>query len=576
MPRRIILLLVATLASVLLFASPASAHNTLLSSNPADGDVLASAPTSVTLVFGKAVPLETLTIEVIDASGVISDLVGSAYGPNGDTEVITPLPTLTAGDVTLRWRLVGPDGHPITGRVSFSIAAAATSTSVAPVATIAPAVAVPADPTTNVTSSTDLAAPAVVEPAPGADFEEPWSTPDFVRWLLRFGSYVAIMAIGGVVATTAFVWGDAWGHRRIRQAVVWSLWFTFAAALAQLLVIASDIRAVPPRDAWRGISAAFETDAGAAFAVRISLVAALAWVVFMAKRSDEWRWSLSSLLLLGLLATWAYAGHSRSMRWPVLGVPLDVAHHAAAAAWIGGLAIIGLIAVRESDLDELSQIVNRFAKVAATSVAVIVGTGVLQAIRLVGSPTRLLAADHGKYLLVKVLVLGAMLKVADINRQRVSRRFNSNGATTPRVVENLRRAMGTELAVGLMVIGVTAAMVVSPPAVSQQPTPSATAEGLSPSTSTSVATATMPSALITVPLAGCVLSGTALQIGSAGADVSCLHQALKAIGLIDNQTSDTFDTKTDAAVRSLQAQRGLVVDGIVGRVTASELGIWPS
>jgi len=73
-----------------------------------------------------------------------------------------------------------------------------------------------------------------------------------------------------------------------------------------------------------------------------------------------------------------------------------------------------------------------------------------------------------------------------------------------------------------------------------------------------------------------VLSGTALQIGSAGADVACLHQALKAIGLIDNQTSDTFDTKTDAAVRALQAQRGLVVDGIVGRVTASELGIWPS
>ncbi|HRB04652.1 MAG TPA: CopD family protein, partial [Ilumatobacteraceae bacterium] len=323
-------------------------------------------------------------------------------------------------------------------------------------------------------------------------------------------------------------------------------------------------------------SAAFETDAGAAFAVRISLVAALAWVVFMAKRSDEWRWSLSSLLLLGLLATWAYAGHSRSMRWPVLGVPLDVAHHAAAAAWIGGLAIIGLIAVRESDLDELSQIVNRFAKVAATSVAVIVATGVLQAIRLVGSPTQLLAADHGKYLLVKVLVLGAMLKVADINRQRVSRRFNSNGVTTPRVVENLRRAMGTELAVGLMVIGVTAALVVSPPAVSQEPTPSAAAEGLSPSTSTSVAAVTLPSVLITVPLSGCVLSGTALQIGSAGADVACLHQALKAIGLIDNQTSDTFDTKTDAAVRALQAQRGLVVDGIVGRVTASELGIWPS
>ena len=46
-----------------------------------------------------------------------------------------------------------------------------------------------------------------------------------------------------------------------------------------------------------------------------------------------------------LFGTWAYAGHSRSMQWPVVGVPLDIAHHMAAAAWLGGLGILTFVVV---------------------------------------------------------------------------------------------------------------------------------------------------------------------------------------------------------------------------------------
>ena len=98
-----------------LSAGRALAHNTLLSSEPADGATLVSAPTEITWLFDNDVPLETMTVTLIDVTGARTDLSGSIHGPDGDTQVITPLPVLQPGPVSVRWRLVGPDGHPITG-----------------------------------------------------------------------------------------------------------------------------------------------------------------------------------------------------------------------------------------------------------------------------------------------------------------------------------------------------------------------------------------------------------------------------------------------------------------------------
>ena len=580
MARRILLILFASLASVLLFASPASAHNTLSSSDPADGSTLAAAPAQLTLVFAKSVPLDTLSIEMIDATGVRTDLTGSVHGPNGDTEVITPLPPLAAGGVSLRWRLVGPDGHPITGRISFTITAPPATTVPQPNTTVGSGVPPEVGATTstpiatipNTTPVTSSPTTAIQPSASAGDgFSEPWTTSDPVRWFLRFAAYLAIMTIGGVIAVTALVWAPAWNHPLIQRVVRSALAVTLATTVGQVLVIASDIRGTAPWSAWSGVGAALETDAGIAFVIRIALVAILTWVMFLARVDlDENRWALAFVVLLGMMATWAFAGHSRSMRWPLIGVPLDVAHHAAAAAWIGGLAIIGLIAIRESSPEDLKEVVSRFGRLAATAVTVIVVTGLVQSIRLVGSPARLFAADHGMYLILKVVVLGAMLKVADINRQRVARRFGSKATTPRRAVENLRRAMGTELGVGLLVIAVTAMMVVSPPAVAEQPSAAATVTTSTTLTISSASQATTPA------LPSCLVSGAVvLQLGSLGNDVVCLQSALQGIGLLEGAVTGSFDAATDAAVKAFQAERALVVDGIVGEVTATALGIWP-
>lgn len=457
--RRLVVLALAmcalTVIGVGFPARPAWAHNTLLSSDPPDGAELSEAPVQITWMFDNTVPLETMTVTLIDATGARSELSGSVHGSTGDTQVVTPLASVSSGPVSLRWRLVGPDGHPITGRVDFTIAAA-------------PATVEAAASTTPPTGAT---APPARKPVAGVDLlrggDGLYSTPSVLRWILRYVSYVAIMAIVGILLTSAFVWAGAGVHPVLRRILGRSLLATAALGLLQLLVIASDVTGRAPWSSFGSIEAATTTDAGMAFAIRIVLALTM-WKLLFRHRFDypDIYWTALSFIGLGLLGTWAFAGHSRSMRWPQLGVVTDIAHHGAAATWIAGLAIVGWIVIPRTPTDVLVPAMRKFSQVAAISVAVLVATGVVQGLRLVGSPMDLLDANHGRYLVAKIAVLAAMLGIANANRRRVDHRLD-DPESLHRHTGTLRRSVVAEFAIGLVIVGITAAMVVSPPSSSE-------------------------------------------------------------------------------------------------------------
>jgi copper transport protein len=454
LPRLLLVALAAILASVGISSGAALAHNSLISSDPPDGTSLAVAPTGIVWTFDKSVPLETLTVTLIDASGARTEIAGSVHGSSGDAEVVTPLPTLQSGSVSVRWRLVGPDGHPITGRVGFMIGPHAT--------TSAPAVIA------SGSASSASTTPATTQPSVTAEDsieagEDSYSTPSLLRWVLRYGSYLAIMAVVGMLLTSAYVWPGAGTHPLLRRILSRSLAATALLAFVNLLVVASDVGGDPPWTSFESIDAATTTDAGMAFAIRIALAIAM-WLVLYQSRlvHPDVYWTAVSLPGLGLLATWAFAGHSRSMRWPAIGVVTDVAHHAAAAAWIAGLAIVGWIVIPSAAPAALVKNVRRFSRLAAASVAILVITGLVQTARLVGNPVRLLDANHGRYLAAKLVVLAVMLGIANVNRRRVDTRLN-DPAELHYQLRTLRQAIVAEFVIGLVIIGVTAAMVVSPP-----------------------------------------------------------------------------------------------------------------
>lgn len=618
---RLVLFVLVIAGSVGSFASPAAAHNSLSSSTPADGSALDVAPVELSMVFAKPVPLDTVSLEMIDAGGTRSDITAFAHGPSGDTEVVATLPALPPGEVTFRWKLVGADGHPITGRLSFTIAtppeptippSAAVAASAVPVDT-APSDVAPVDtavsvPSTAAAETSSIPVPSAADPISGVGaqvaFSDDFSTPGLVRWVLRAMSYVALLVIIGVIATAMWVWPSAWADDGLRRLVSRAHVAVGIAAFAQLLVVASDVAGKAPWSAFSGLDGALATDAGRAFALRIIVIAGLWAVLFVSQADDEMqRWNWAAGLAVVALATWAFAGHSKSMRWAWIGVPVDTAHHAAAGTWIGGLAIVGLIAIRRAPLDELAGIVPRFGRVAAVSVAVLVGTGVVQTLRLVGSPLRIASVAHGRWLLLKLVVLAALLWVADINRKRVGRRFGGDTpAPTERTVEMLRRAMGTELAMGALIMAITTSMVVSPPATAaddaSSPARPATAStipldlpGLSdPAAATVVPAVESPAAVpstgaaatgapvvdpsaATPPGAPCTIAAP-LESGATGDAVVCLQQALIADGLLAAPATGTFDEATKAAVEAFQTANALLADGVVGPVTGRKLGIW--
>lgn len=121
---------VATVAMVVLavgLAGPASAHDVLVSSTPAEGSTLATVPTSLTFTFDQ--PVQNF------------DPVVSLVGPDGrqyatGTPVISgnvvtgTVGTGPSGAYTAAYRVVSSDGHPVSGEVHFSMSVTGGATGV--------------------------------------------------------------------------------------------------------------------------------------------------------------------------------------------------------------------------------------------------------------------------------------------------------------------------------------------------------------------------------------------------------------------------------------------------------------
>ncbi len=75
--------------------------------------------------------------------------------------------------------------------------------------------------------------------------------------------------------------------------------------------------------------------------------------------------------------------------------------------------------------------------------------------------------------------------------------------------------------------------------------------------------------------ADCTIEPKSISTQTDTLQVQCLQQALQREGFYSGELTGQFDYPTSAAVESLQVERGLFVDGVAGRETGLELGIWP-
>lgn len=121
--RRLVVLVVGALLAALTvvgLATPASAHDVLLSSIPAAGAKLTTGPSLVRFNFDAPVQLGNDTIVVIGPDGKQWERTSHATVLN-DSAATQVAPLGPAGTYTATYHIISADSHPVSGSISFQL-----------------------------------------------------------------------------------------------------------------------------------------------------------------------------------------------------------------------------------------------------------------------------------------------------------------------------------------------------------------------------------------------------------------------------------------------------------------------
>ena len=457
-------LAVCTLAAAIA-SQAAFAHAVPVRVEPADGAVLRHAPRQARLWFDEDVVAALSAAEVLDARGrAIATL--RARADSGTQGLVSfALPELRRGVYSLRWNVLGDDGHTRAGEQVFRVGAGASP------------------------------------PPAGAEESSPSAVDVVLRWL-----ELALLAVlVGAVGVAGLVFGPL--ERRARGAALSDgarraqrralACAAFAASLSAVLAIGAllwqtSTLARGPSGGHRAPDLAWQllTDSGwgslwlareSALVLLVGVLVASRW----AAARVAFPLATAAALAVTLVGIQALSGHAASAPGAV-PVAIAAVHLLAAAMWTGGLVAltVGLWPElrgmsRSPDLVRTS--FRSFGIVASLSVALLVVTGLLYAGRQVASPDALLTTMYGGVLVAKVglfLAAGAIgLAGAALVHPRaaapLAAALRRPRGWTPFRPARLRTLVLAEAGLGLAVIAAAGVLTATPPARGPQyaPTP---------------------------------------------------------------------------------------------------------
>ena len=106
------------LLAVSLQALPATAHSPLISSSPANGDVLAAAPLKIEMKFRGTARLVRLALTGAQSGELALSEEHLMVEKHRHT---VALPAIAADEYEVRWRALSADGHLVKGSFSFTV-----------------------------------------------------------------------------------------------------------------------------------------------------------------------------------------------------------------------------------------------------------------------------------------------------------------------------------------------------------------------------------------------------------------------------------------------------------------------
>jgi methionine-rich copper-binding protein CopC len=120
-----LLVLVGAVLTLVVGAVPASAHDALVSTDPADGSRVGPTPSAVVLTFDQPAVAMGTQILVTGPTGQVQTGPARLVDSTVTQAVAGGAP---AGAYTVAWRVTSADGHPVSGTFSFTSTRAGTGT----------------------------------------------------------------------------------------------------------------------------------------------------------------------------------------------------------------------------------------------------------------------------------------------------------------------------------------------------------------------------------------------------------------------------------------------------------------
>lgn len=408
----ILMALLCLVAALLGSNGHAFAHASLVRAEPADGELLATAPKSFLLTFSE--PTSPLVLKLVRPDGTTTVL--DRFVLRDTTLDIEAPADLGEGTHVLSWRIVSEDGHPVGGSAVFSVGAASAKTH-------ASGEAIDYSVRSAIWLSKVCLYGALFFGVGGIFFI------DWIGGRSRTAGRTALTAIGiGLVATPMSVGLQGLDALGVPMSGLWSV------------------------TVWQtGISTSYGMTAMTAI---IALFASLA-AAFIGGAPGK---ALSLVGYIAIGAALAASGHASAAHPQWLMRPAVFMHGIGIAFWAGALVPLGI--TLKSPSADATALLRRFSRTIPFAVLPLVIAGLLLAIVQVRTVGAITTTAYGRVLLVKLVILVILFSLAVINRFRL---------TTPaehgdqRATSMLRRSIRFEIALVLVIFAIAALWRFTPP-----------------------------------------------------------------------------------------------------------------
>lgn len=427
----------------------AHAENEVVTSEPADGTTLATSPTQIVINFTEEIG--DLRIVSLECNTEPVNLPAPTLSGNSRVMTVEIPEALPRGLCVATWRVSDTDGEPNgNSLISFTVDAE-------------PAATTPAadeDSTTSSEVAADGSTPAASIPAATSAGAGESTTVALNRvetgqgplWLGRVLSTLGIAIVFGALIVIAAAWPEGVEYlitvRFLRAA--WVL-----ALIGTLLYTSAAAAAVTGSSLGSGFSPAAWFDlldagwAGRAALFRLIFVIASAWAAFRPDRVIDPVTQVAALGIPALAVAMIGVGRVDGSLAAV-GVLLGITHALAMAIWVGGVILLTRVVLAGPGDEDLVHAVRGFARVSVIAIVVTIGTGLAQMLRLDGQ--NLFGTGHGRAVVLKVVLVAAMVFIGLSARQFAQKRLARAHEMTVPMADRLRRAFGTEAAIGLVTL----------------------------------------------------------------------------------------------------------------------------